>query len=88
MNKQFTSETSSDITYLPFGQKQLYLTYIIDLYNGKIITYTIGDKQDTAFIIDTLNQLLETTDVSCTVIKVLFPLLLTTRTKQKQKASL
>jgi putative transposase len=47
----------TDITYLPFGQKQLYLSSILDLYNGEVIASTIGDKQDTAFVLDTLAQL-------------------------------
>ena len=48
----------TDITYLPFGQKQLYLSSIQDLYNGEIIAYSIGPNQDTNFVLDTLNQLL------------------------------
>ncbi|MEI1423711.1 DDE-type integrase/transposase/recombinase, partial [Bacillus cabrialesii] len=47
----------TDITYLPYGQKQLYLSSILDLYNGEVIAYTIGDKQDTDFVLDTLEQL-------------------------------
>ncbi|MEC0303168.1 IS3 family transposase [Terribacillus saccharophilus] len=47
----------TDITYLPFGQKQMYLSSILDLYNGEVIASTIGDKQDTAFVLDTLAQL-------------------------------
>ncbi|SNS81098.1 Transposase InsO and inactivated derivatives [Bacillus altitudinis] len=47
----------TDITYLPYGQKQLYLSSILDLYNGEVIAFTIGDKQDTDFILNTLNQL-------------------------------
>ncbi|WP_225435418.1 IS3 family transposase [Bacillus aerolatus] len=47
----------TDITYLPFGQKQLYLSSIQDLFNGEIIAYSIGDCQDTAFVLDTLSQL-------------------------------
>ncbi|MBG9462840.1 transposase [Bacillus amyloliquefaciens] len=45
------------MTYLPYGQKQLYLSSILDLYNGEVIAFTIGDKQDTAFVLDTLDQL-------------------------------
>ena len=52
----------TDITYLPFGKKQLYLSSIMDLYNGEIIAYTIGDKQDTDFVLDTFDQLPQTTD--------------------------
>lgn len=34
----------------------LYLSSIMDLYNGEIIAYTIGTTQDTLFVLDTLNQ--------------------------------
>ncbi|WP_116513879.1 IS3 family transposase, partial [Bacillus spizizenii] len=47
----------TDITYLPYGQKQLYLSSILDLYNGEVIAFTIGDKQDTDFVLETLDQL-------------------------------
>lgn len=47
----------TDITYLPFGQKNLYLSSIMDLYNGEIIAYTIKDKQDVSLVLDTLEQL-------------------------------
>jgi len=47
----------TDITYLPFGQSMMYLSSIQDLFNGEIIAKTIGFKQDTEFVLDTLNQL-------------------------------
>lgn len=47
----------SDITYLPWGEHSLYLSSIMDLYNGEIIAYTIGPKQDVFFVLDTLEQL-------------------------------
>ncbi|WP_246329212.1 hypothetical protein [Brevibacillus halotolerans] len=48
----FSGESSlqklvTDITYLPYGGKMLYLSSTMDLYNGEIIAYNIGDKQDT-----------------------------------------
>ena len=46
----------TDITYLPFGNKLFYLSTIMDVFNREIIAYTIGDKQDIAFVLDTLNQ--------------------------------
>lgn len=49
----------TDITYLPFGQSMMYLSSIKDLYNGEIVAYTIGSTQDTAFVLDTLDQLAE-----------------------------
>lgn len=46
----------TDITYLPFGNKMMYLSSIQDLYNGEIIAYSIGDKQDVSLVLDTLKQ--------------------------------
>lgn len=47
----------TDITYLPFGQSMMYLSSILDVYNGEIVAQTIGFIQDTAFVLDTLHQL-------------------------------
>ena len=52
----------TDITYLPWGEERLYLSSIMDLYNGEIIAYTIGSSQELSFVIDTLNQLPEIKD--------------------------
>lgn len=67
LNRKFYSEKRfkklvTDITYLPFGRKQLYLSSIMDLYNGEIVAYSIGEKQDVSFVLDTLSQLPKTTD--------------------------
>lgn len=67
LNREFQANAPfkklvTDITYLPFGQKQLYLSSIMDLYNGEIVAYSIGDKQDVSFVLDTLNQLPKVTD--------------------------
>ena len=47
----------TDITYLPYGGSMLYLSSILDLYNGEVIAYSIGNKQDVPFVLDTLQQL-------------------------------
>lgn len=49
----------TDITYLPFGQSMMYLSSILDVYNGEIVAQTIGFTQDTVFVLDTLHQLSE-----------------------------
>ena len=49
----------TDITYLPFGQSMMYLSSILDVFNGEVVAQTIGYTQDTAFVLDTLNQLPE-----------------------------
>lgn len=46
----------TDITYLPYGEKMLYLSTIMDLYNNEIIAYRISDKQDLSLVIDTLED--------------------------------
>lgn len=62
LNRDFTAKNPleklvTDITYLPFGSKMLYLSSILDVYNGEIIAYTIGEKQDVSLVLDTLNHL-------------------------------
>ncbi len=64
LNRTFRSDRPleklvTDITYLPFSQKTLYLSSIQDLFNGEIIAYSISDRQDTSFVLDTLVQLPE-----------------------------
>lgn len=64
LNRAFTAEKPvaklvTDMTYLPFGGKMLYLSNILDLYNNEIIAYTIGEKQDVSLVLDTLHQLPE-----------------------------
>lgn len=55
----------TDITYLPYGNKMLYLSSIKDLFNGEIIAHTIADYQDVSLVLDTLDQLpSELTDVT------------------------
>lgn len=61
MNREFTSQKRleklvTDITYLPFGGKTLYLSSILDLFNGEIIAYTISDTQNVNLVLDTLQQ--------------------------------
>ncbi|WP_374989650.1 IS3 family transposase (plasmid) [Priestia megaterium] len=62
LNREFQADRPlqklvTDITYLPFGPKQLYLSSIQDLFNGEIIAYSIGDYQNVEFVLDTLSQL-------------------------------
>lgn len=78
LNRDFTAEALleklvTDITYLPFGQTMMYLSSILDIFNGKIVAQTIGFPQDTEFVLDTLNQLPTLPEgVCCIVIKALY----------------
>jgi len=62
LNREFTAQKPfeklvTDITYLPFGGKTLYLSSILDVFNSEIIAYTIRDSQDVSLVLDTLEQL-------------------------------
>ena len=62
LNREFSADKPfvklvTDITYLPFGGKTLYLSSILDVFNSEIIAYTIGEKQDVSLVLDTLHQL-------------------------------
>ncbi|MDR4945209.1 IS3 family transposase [Neobacillus cucumis] len=64
LNREFTAEAPfeklvTDITYLPFGQSMMYLSSILDVFNGEIVARTIGFTQDTEFVLDTLKRLPE-----------------------------
>ncbi len=48
---------TTDITYLPFGNSMLYLSSIMDVYNGEIVAHKIDNKQDQSLVNDTLNQI-------------------------------
>ena len=44
----------TDITYLPYGEKMLYLSTIMDLYNNEIIAYKVSETQEVKLVLDTL----------------------------------
>lgn len=62
MQRQFKANQpmevlTTDITYLPFGNSMLYLSLILDVYNGEIVAYKIDNKQGQSLVNDTLNQI-------------------------------
>lgn len=64
LQRQFTADRPlqklvTDITYLPYGNNMMYLSSILDLYNGEVVAHSIGDKQDVHFVLDTLERLPE-----------------------------
>ena len=48
---------ATNIIYLPFKPKQLYLSSIQDLFNCEITAYSMGNCQNVEFVLDTLSQL-------------------------------
>ncbi|WP_353485747.1 DDE-type integrase/transposase/recombinase, partial [Apilactobacillus waqarii] len=48
---------TTDITYIPCGNKMLYLSTIMDSFNSEIIAHKISNHPNTQLALDTLNQL-------------------------------
>ena len=46
----------TDITYLKFSDKTLYLSDIMDGFNGEIVAYKIADNQEVALVKDALSE--------------------------------
>lgn len=47
---------TTDITYLIFNNKRLYLSTILDLYDRKVVAYKISKFNNIPLVIDTLNE--------------------------------
>ncbi|WP_397351599.1 DDE-type integrase/transposase/recombinase [Paenibacillus larvae] len=46
----------TDITYIPYKQKNLYLFAICDLFNNEIIAFHLSTRNDLQLVIDTLEK--------------------------------
>ena len=46
----------TDITYIQYGPRTLYLSTIMDLYNNEIVAYSLDDHQQTSLVLDTLRK--------------------------------
>jgi putative transposase len=49
----------TDVTYLQFGEQTLYLSAILDGYNGEIVSYRISQNQTVDLAIETVKQALK-----------------------------
>jgi putative transposase len=61
LNREFTAERPNekwvtDITYLPYQGKHLYLSTIKDLFSKEIVAYQISERNDLQLVLDTLDQ--------------------------------
>lgn len=61
LKRNFTAEFpnqkwSTDITYLIYKGKRMYLSSIMDLYTRNIISYKISKRMDNKLVMDTLNE--------------------------------
>ena len=50
---------TTDVTQINIGNKKLYLSPILDMYNGEIISYNISEHPDFAQVMDMLDKAFE-----------------------------
>lgn len=48
---------TSDVTYLPYNNKFVYVCFVIDLFNREIVAFGVSERHNADFIYDTLSQL-------------------------------
>jgi transposase InsO family protein len=53
----FREIINSDLTYIPFQNKYLYVCFVIDLYNREIVAHGVSHKHDPQFVYETLGQI-------------------------------
>jgi transposase InsO family protein len=61
LNREFSATRPNekwvtDITYLIFNGKRLYLSTILDLYNNEIVSYKISERNDLKLVADTVKN--------------------------------
>ena len=57
--KNFNQIWCTDVTYLTFGNKRVYLSTIIDLYDRHVVAYKISKRNNIELVINTLNKAFE-----------------------------
>ncbi|MFF3022318.1 IS3 family transposase [Gottfriedia sp. NPDC057948] len=68
LNREFNTKDPNkkwvtDITYLIFNGKRLYLSVIQDLYNNEIVSYQISERNDLKLVLDTVKKARKKRDV-------------------------
>ena len=61
LNRNFTTtgpnqKWTTDVTQINIGASKCYLSPILDMYNGEIISYTISDRPDLKMVMDMLGK--------------------------------
>jgi putative transposase len=61
LNRDFKSNKAdtkwvTDITYLIFNGRRLYLSVILDLYNKEIVAYKVSRSNDLQLVLDTVEK--------------------------------
>jgi putative transposase len=61
LNREFIATSPNqkwvtDITFLPYNQKNLYLSAVLDIYNNEVIAYRIGKRNDLNLVLETVQK--------------------------------
>lgn len=61
LNREFSANKPNekwvtDITYLTFNGKRLYLSVLMDLYNNEVVAYEVSERNNLKLVLDTLNK--------------------------------
>jgi len=61
LNREFNATSPNqkwvtDITFLPYNQKNLYLSAVLDIYNNEVIAYCIGKRNDLNLVLETVQK--------------------------------
>lgn len=61
LNREFNASNPNqkwvtDITFLPYNQKNLYLSAVLDIYNNEVIAYRIGKRNDLNLVLETVQK--------------------------------
>lgn len=64
LNRDFTAshpreKWATDITFVIFNRRRLYLSVIYDLFNNEVIAYKISKRNDLALVMDTVKAALK-----------------------------
>ena len=51
------SELTTDVTQINIGGSKIYLSPVLDMFNGEILSYAISDSPNLKMVMDMLNQL-------------------------------
>ncbi|WP_141522257.1 IS3 family transposase [Bacillus pseudomycoides] len=73
LNREFSAirpneKWVTDITYLTFNSKRMYLSVIIDLYNNEVVAYQVSENNNLKLVTDTVNKALRNRNVHGTIL--------------------
>ncbi|WP_408011641.1 IS3 family transposase [Pseudalkalibacillus sp. A8] len=73
LNREFSTDKPNekwvtDITYLTFNGKRLYLSAIMDLYNNEVVAYKISERNNLRLVLDTIKKAIRKRNVQGTIL--------------------